>query len=79
MRADDGRILESLRSHNVQLYPFTVYHGVEKTRRYTLYANSESSRQKWHEKLIDAIGVGKARGEANMVCLFYRTISVDPY
>jgi RHO1 GDP-GTP exchange protein 1/2 len=70
MRADDGRILESLRSYNVQLYPFTVYHGAEKARRYTLYANSESSRSKWYEKLVDAIGVSKARGEANMVRFF---------
>jgi RHO1 GDP-GTP exchange protein 1/2 len=61
----DDRIL--VRSHYVQLYPFTVYHGAEKDRRYTLYANSESARQKWHEKLVDAIGVNQARGEANMV------------
>jgi hypothetical protein len=68
MRADDGRILESLRFHHVQLYPFTIYHASAKgSRRYTLYANSESAREKWYEKLVDAIGVNKVRGEANMV------------
>ncbi|TDL16579.1 hypothetical protein BD410DRAFT_822834 [Rickenella mellea] len=65
-RADDGRLLESLRSQSKPMYPFTVYHAAAKSsRRYTLYANSESSRKKWHDSLHEAIGLRVARQEAN--------------
>ncbi|KIM84853.1 hypothetical protein PILCRDRAFT_817654 [Piloderma croceum F 1598] len=65
--ADDGRLLESLRFRMKPLYPFTIYHASAKsTRRYTLYAASESARTKWKDALEDTIAVYKARQESNM-------------
>jgi hypothetical protein len=37
------------------------------TRRYTLYADSEAEREAWHQALVDAIALRKARQESNMV------------
>ncbi|KAG8213014.1 hypothetical protein J3R82DRAFT_11404 [Butyriboletus roseoflavus] len=65
-RVDEGGILDSLRGAYRSIYPFTVYHAVEKfTRRYTLYAPSESIRKKWYDALVDAKGVDDVRREAN--------------
>ncbi|KIJ62800.1 hypothetical protein HYDPIDRAFT_29949 [Hydnomerulius pinastri MD-312] len=65
-RAEEGSILDSLRGSYRSVYPFTVYHAVEKsTRRYTLYAPSESARKKWCDALVDAKGVDDVRREAN--------------
>jgi hypothetical protein len=67
-RADDGRLLDSLRSQYISVYPFTIYHASNKsTRRYTLYVASESIRKRWYSAFVDAIGVHKVRQEANMV------------
>ncbi|KAF9223416.1 hypothetical protein BS17DRAFT_705412 [Gyrodon lividus] len=65
-RAEEGSILDSFRGSHRSVYPFTVYHAVEKsTRRYTLYAPSESARTRWRDALVDAKGVDDVRGEAN--------------
>ncbi|KZT57930.1 hypothetical protein CALCODRAFT_495589 [Calocera cornea HHB12733] len=48
------------------VWPFTIYHAVQRSqRRYTLYADSEAKRAKWHEGLVDALGVISAQQEAN--------------
>jgi RHO1 GDP-GTP exchange protein 1/2 len=50
------------------MYPLTIYHTSSKSsRRYTLYASSESIRERWHEALRDAIVVRRVSQEANMV------------
>ncbi|KAG9315323.1 hypothetical protein JVU11DRAFT_4464 [Chiua virens] len=65
-RVEEGGILDSLRGAYRSIYPFTIYHATEKsTRRYTLYAPSESIRQKWHDALVDAKGVDDVRHEGN--------------
>ncbi|KAF9238478.1 hypothetical protein BU15DRAFT_88333 [Melanogaster broomeanus] len=65
-RAEEGSILDSFRGSNRSVYPFTVYHAVEKsTRRYTLYAPSELARKKWRDSLVDAKGVDDVRRDAN--------------
>jgi hypothetical protein len=65
-RVEEGRILDSFRGAYRSIYPFTIYHAVEKsTRRYTLYASSESVRKKWYDSLVSAKGVDDARREAN--------------
>ena len=54
---EDRGILDSLRSHYRPQYPFTVYHaGAKAQRRYTLYTNTEASRKKWHEALVEKSG-----------------------
>ncbi|KAF8149926.1 hypothetical protein B0H34DRAFT_731762 [Crassisporium funariophilum] len=66
-KADDGRLLESLRYQTVPIYPFTVYHASSRsTRRYTLYVPSEALRKRWYNALVDAIGLHKVRQDANM-------------
>ncbi|KZT20157.1 hypothetical protein NEOLEDRAFT_1141126 [Neolentinus lepideus HHB14362 ss-1] len=66
-RSEEGGLLEALRPSYRPVYPFTVYHASSKhSRRYTLYANSESSRRRWHSALVDALGIRRARQEANM-------------
>jgi len=53
------------------VYPFVAYHASSKsTRRYTLYVASEGVRKRWQSAFVDAIGVYKARQEANKVAPF---------
>ncbi|EPQ54101.1 hypothetical protein GLOTRDRAFT_116750 [Gloeophyllum trabeum ATCC 11539] len=74
-RSEEGGILEALKPTYRSVYPFTVYHASSKSsRRYTLYADSEASRRKWHAALIDALAVRKARQEANM---WYAPVTLD--
>lgn len=52
------------------MYPFTIYHARTNTsRRYTLYTRTSAARAKWHSAFVDAIGVRKARQDANKVPL----------
>ncbi|KAG0706814.1 hypothetical protein DFH29DRAFT_900165 [Suillus ampliporus] len=56
----------SLRAQYKPIYPFTIYHSAEKlARRYTLYAPTESARQKWQDVLVDAKGIDNVRRDAN--------------
>ncbi|KIJ14322.1 hypothetical protein PAXINDRAFT_163479 [Paxillus involutus ATCC 200175] len=65
-RAEEGSILDNFRGSNRSVYPFTIYHAVEKSaRRYTLYAPSESARTRWRDALVDAKGVDDVRREGN--------------
>ncbi|KAH0833307.1 hypothetical protein J3R83DRAFT_12372 [Lanmaoa asiatica] len=65
-RVEEGGILDSLRGAYRSIYPFTIYHAVEKyTRRYTLYAPSEAIRKKWRDALVDAKGVDDVKREGN--------------
>ncbi|KAF8547962.1 hypothetical protein OG21DRAFT_1423939 [Imleria badia] len=65
-RVEEGGILDSLRGAYRSIYPFTIYHAVEKsTRRYTLYAPSEAIRKNWYDALVHAKGVDDVRREAN--------------
>lgn len=67
-KAEDGKLLESLRHQTVQIYPFTVYHASNlSTRKYTLYVTADGIRQRWHTAFVDAIGVRKVWQDANMV------------
>lgn len=72
-KAEDGGLLESLRSQSVPMYPFIIYHAASRAlRRYTLYVASDSLRKKWKNYFLDAIGVNKVRQEANLVRIFSR-------
>lgn len=65
-RSEEGGILDSLRSQYKPIYPFTVYHSADKLiRRYTLYAPTESAREKWRNALIEAKGIDDVRRDAN--------------
>ncbi|KAI0303762.1 hypothetical protein B0F90DRAFT_1816034 [Multifurca ochricompacta] len=64
-RADNGSII-SINSTKQNLYPFSVYHaGAKAASRYTLYTQTAAAREKWHKALVDAIGLRKARQDAN--------------
>ncbi|KAH9949942.1 hypothetical protein B0H21DRAFT_725350 [Amylocystis lapponica] len=66
-KGEEGGIREMLRTRYRSMYPFTVYHASAKmTRRYTLYAAKEDERSKWHDVLVDALGVRTVRQETNM-------------
>jgi Pleckstrin homology domain len=68
-RADSGSFI-NMSSTKQNLYPFTIYHaGAKSTRRYTLYAQTATARDKWHKALVDAIGLRRARQDANKVLL----------
>jgi len=61
-------ILDRVRPTYKAIYPFTIYHASSKaTRRYTLYAPSDSIRKKWEYALGDALTVRKVQQESNMV------------
>jgi len=62
--------LDSLRSQTVEVFPFTVYHASNVLhRRYTLFVISDGLRQRWRTVFEDAMGLYRARQEANMVSL----------
>ncbi|KAH9063839.1 hypothetical protein EDB87DRAFT_1829598 [Lactarius vividus] len=64
-RADNGSFI-SISSTKQNVYPFTIHHtGAKAGRRYTLYAPTTTAREKWHNALVEAIGVRKARQDAN--------------
>lgn len=65
-RPDGGSILS--RSEQRPMYPFVIYHAFSKTtRKYTLYAHSEASRERWHTAFRDALVVRKVSQESNML------------
>lgn len=65
-RSEEGGILDNLRAQYKPIYPFTVYHSADKlVRRYTLFAPTESARQKWRNALIEAKGIDDVRRDAN--------------
>ena len=66
-KVEDGRLLESLRYQTVPVYPFTVYHASDRSKRYTLYVATDGIRRRWYTEFVDAIGVHKAWQDANMV------------
>ncbi|KAH8994939.1 hypothetical protein EDB92DRAFT_1814889 [Lactarius akahatsu] len=63
-RADNGSFI-SISSTKQNVYPFSIYHAGAKTGRYTLYAPTTTARERWHKALVEAIGVRKARQDAN--------------
>lgn len=66
-RADNGSLI-SISSTKQNMYPFTIYHASTSIpRRYTLYTHTSTSRTNWYNALVDAIGVRKARQDANKV------------
>ncbi|KAG1781631.1 hypothetical protein EV702DRAFT_1177351 [Suillus placidus] len=65
-RSEEGGILDNLRAQYKPIYPFTIYHSADKlTRRYTLYAPTESAREKWRDALVEAKGIDDVRRDAN--------------
>ncbi|KZT73684.1 hypothetical protein DAEQUDRAFT_808316 [Daedalea quercina L-15889] len=65
-QAEDGSLFH-FRSNYRDVWPFTIYHAYEKSRRrYTLFANSETVREKWRCALTDALAVRKVQQESNM-------------
>ena len=66
-KVEDGGLLESLRYQTVHIYPFTVYHASDRSKRYTLYVSTDGIRQRWYTEFVDAIGVHKVWQDANMV------------
>ena len=64
---EDGGPFKSLRYQMVQIYPFTVYHVSDGSKRTTLYVSTDEIRRRWYTEFVDAIGVHKARQDANMV------------
>ncbi len=72
-RADSGSFI-SISSTKQNMYPFTIYHAnTNIPRRYTIYTRTLTARTNWHNALVDAIGVRKARQDANKVlALLYR-------
>ncbi|KAG6813393.1 hypothetical protein H0H92_011370 [Tricholoma furcatifolium] len=66
-KVDEGSLLDSFRTTNVTVYPFTIYHASNKnSRRYTFYVASEKIRKNWYSAFVDALAVHKARQEGNM-------------
>jgi hypothetical protein len=69
------------------MYPFTIYHANSSIpRRHTLYARTPTARTNWYNALVNAIGVRKARQDANKVfalphqsstCLIIKTSGMD--
>ncbi|KAK7005651.1 hypothetical protein R3P38DRAFT_3038772, partial [Favolaschia claudopus] len=55
---------DGLKFHS--LYPFSISHAASKSRRYTLYVETEAERRKWHMVFQEAIGLHRARQEGNM-------------
>ena len=70
-KAEDGGlgILDRVRPKYRQMFPFTIYHASSKmNRRYTLYATSEETRDRWFAAFSNALELRRIRQEGNMVC-----------
>ncbi|KAI0749365.1 hypothetical protein C8Q80DRAFT_1100784 [Daedaleopsis nitida] len=68
-KAEEGSLglLDRVRPRYRPMYPFTIYHASAKmTRRYTLYASSESARDQWLAAFNYAIEMRRVRQEGNM-------------
>lgn len=62
------------------MYPFTIYHAnTSIPRRYTLYTHTPTARVNWYNALVDAIGVRKARQDANKVFTLPSILDVSHY
>ena len=70
-KVEDGGLLEGLRHQTVQIYPFTIYHASNQSKKYTLHVTTAEIRQRWYAAFVDAIGVRKVWQDANMVCSRY--------
>ncbi|KAG2157870.1 uncharacterized protein EDB93DRAFT_730686 [Suillus bovinus] len=65
-RSEEGGLLDNLRAQYKPIYPFTIYHSADKLeRRYTLYAPTESAREKWRNALVEAKTIDDVRRDAN--------------
>ena len=61
------RIINALTMPSHPVFPFTVFHKLDFQRRYTFYAESEASRKRWYDTLVDAMGVRRAQQDVNKV------------
>jgi hypothetical protein len=67
VRKEGGNFI-NISSTKQNMYPFTIHHAnTNERRRYTLYTQTPTARAKWYSALVDAIGVRKARQDANKV------------
>ncbi|KAI5122312.1 hypothetical protein M0805_002388 [Coniferiporia weirii] len=65
-KSEEGGLLDSLRYQTRPQYPFTIYHAAAKlTRRYTMCTNTEASRRKWQDALLNTIAIHQARRDGN--------------
>ncbi|KAF5341704.1 hypothetical protein D9611_001832 [Ephemerocybe angulata] len=65
-KIEDGGLLDTFRSRDVPLYPFTIYHSSpDLMKAYTMYVATDGMRQKWKAAFVDALGVHKVRQESN--------------
>ncbi|KZT00783.1 uncharacterized protein LAESUDRAFT_687612 [Laetiporus sulphureus 93-53] len=59
-KAEEGGLFESFRRTHRPVYPMTIYHAAAKSqRRYTLYADDERTRNKWHTVLMEELAKRK--------------------
>ncbi|GJE88623.1 RhoGEF/DH domain-containing protein [Phanerochaete sordida] len=64
---EQARLFDSFRVRHRQMYPFTLFHAsATLTRRYTLYASSESERERWRKAMVEGVALRTARQDANM-------------
>ena len=76
-KAEDGGLglLDRVRPRYRQMWPFTIYHASAKmTRRYTLYAHSESARDQWFAAFNHGLELRRVRQEGNMVRWLYAVL-----
>ncbi|KAI0833461.1 hypothetical protein BC628DRAFT_1308074 [Trametes gibbosa] len=67
-KAEDGSgLLDRVRARYRPMFPLTIYHASSKnSRRYTLYADSDTLRDKWRAELQEGLDIRKIRQESNM-------------
>ncbi|KAF8575974.1 hypothetical protein K439DRAFT_1419330 [Ramaria rubella] len=64
-RPEGGGLFDTIIKPTRPMFPFVISHASAPTRRYTLYATSESARRKWKDVFVDALGVKKVVMDAN--------------
>lgn len=66
-RSEGGGLFDTIIKPTRPMFPLVISHASSPARRYTLYANSESARNKWRTAFVDALGVRKVVMDANRV------------
>ncbi|KAJ3518484.1 hypothetical protein NMY22_g13650 [Coprinellus aureogranulatus] len=77
-KVETGSLLDTFRSQDVALYPFTLYHASPTLMKaYTLYTTTEGLRKKWNTSFVDALTVHKVQQENNQ--MFAQETLVDGF
>lgn len=65
-KSEEGGLLDTFRSVDIPMYPFTFSHNSPTAlRAYKIYLDNAAMRTKWHKAFRDALGIHKVKQQTN--------------